>query len=170
MSRYITILAAVLTVGCAGQPIPDMDVDGVGVKDETGALLVDPTFPARFQAETEAGLKYAGGSWKDLKGWVVVFEAANSVTCDSGHSDAIRGCTSSASRVVRIAAAPMDGGSCIANSSLMHELVHVVIGDHCHRSPLFQDFLSLSREVDALESGRQAVCRPVVSWRESPSC
>jgi hypothetical protein len=159
--------AAAVLISACGQPVPDIDIDGVGVKDETGVLLADPTFPDRFRRQADSALRYAGGSWNDLRGYVVVFMDSGTVQCN----EVAVGCENSFSNTIHVAFKGLQQPRCFANTALVHEILHVVIGDRCHDDPRFQDFMDPQDEIWEFERGFDA-CKVVdrVFWTTEPSC
>jgi hypothetical protein len=167
-----TVTLALLFLS-ACQPTPTIDIDGVGIIDETGNYLADPTFPGRFQAEALAVLQYSGGSWEDLQGYVVIFSRELLIPCHDGtlNCDGMT-FTSPFRNTIHLASMDWQNPTCFMNTALAHELLHVVIGDGCHHDPRFRDFAAAAEAIRSIEAGFPGACRVIIPerWHCDPTC
>jgi hypothetical protein len=155
-------LAAVACgVGRVEQPAEDLNVAGVGVKVDTSlAWAHDPTLPGRMERVMDAVEAYAGKS-ASLRGWVVVLKDAWA-ECPGAAPHSILGCTEWANKVISV---DVNGASCVEQTVLAHEVLHAIVGDACHKSPLWRDFAPVEA---ALQGEGCEVSAD--KWRTEPTC
>jgi hypothetical protein len=155
-----------LSAGCQGpreQPAADFDeVDGVGVKVGTSlAWAHDPALPDRLHRVISAAATYGGGSASQLHGWVVVLEDTWA-ECSGIAPHSTLGCTRWGEERIGV---DVNGVDCVEQTVLAHEVLHAIIGDACHRSPLWRDFTQVE---NALRDGECEVSAD--KWRTDPTC
>ena len=160
----LAMLAALIS-GCGTQePIPEADfyVDRIGVKIDTPAILVSPSFPeGELRAVISEVAKYAGHDLSGLDGWVIVF-TNREFRCQPGLKGLVLGCEHDG--WIEVFTYP-GADDCLAHTSLPHELLHAFIGDACHRDPLWRDWVSVQGNLESL-----TCYAPLGRWWYEQSC
>jgi hypothetical protein len=138
---FVALLVLCLCSGCGGQPetvqpAPDFDVDGVGVKVIGSDLRWEHAadLPHRVERVIRTAAQYAGGSFDQLQGWVIVFQAE---AVDCGSQAAAWGCTNHDARTIMVSVSTWHPG-CVESTVLAHEVVHDILGDGAHSLGLWR--------------------------------
>jgi len=159
------VLASALLAACGTGP--DFELHGVGVVVHAQTpFATSPDLPARLESTIAAALGYWGGGWSDLQRVTITLEDSRYVAC-AGHASAT-GCFDG--RELRVST--QDLGSpfaCVAETVLVHEGGHAVIGDPDHHDLRGMDFEPVARSLDGrtgYASGGEVACPIFVSvWR-----
>ncbi len=177
--------AMVCAVAACSGPVqssvaPDFVVDGLGVKLDTQAIAWtrDADFPARLERTVGAAARYFGGGFADLRGWTVVFTDSMN-DCPTG--DAACAYSDMHAMYVTDHHSSADGppALCVEASQVVHEVGHAILGDPCHTDPRWQDFISLERELEAMDPSTTAFIpagtpcldvTAVLDWRRAAGC
>ena len=164
---------AVALAACGGETAqqPQFAVQGVSVSVRTdAAFTAHPDFPSRVEKTLDVALQFWGGSWSDLEGARLVFEAGDHVAC-TGETGAT-GCYEDH----QISVPTSDVAFpyyCVEETALVHEVGHAVIGDPDHTDPRWMDFTPVMQALQGLQgySGTSEVPCPIfVSvWRHPPN-
>jgi hypothetical protein len=127
-------------------------------------------FQARVESTIDAALAYWGGTWKDLEGKTIYFEGAQHVSC--GSTSGAVGCYDGE----QLRVSTRDVGFtfyCVEETTLVHEIGHVVIGDAGHVDPRWMDFGAVARSLagrPGYDAAAQLDCPIFVSvWLHPPS-
>ncbi len=168
---HAVLVCAVLLAGCSGAGnASDFAVRGTNVVvNSTVPFTRHSDFPSRVESTIDAALKYWGGTWDDLRGKSLVFEADQHVACE-GSQNAI-GCYDGDIRVsTRDFGTPFN---CVEETVLVHEIGHAIIGDPDHTDPRWMDFSSVMRDLEGRpgygDTG-DAPCQISINvWRHPPA-
>jgi hypothetical protein len=177
------ILAAALALALTGcgdpasqAPASDRWVDGVGIRVDPGA----PSWTSDDSATLDAlrlGAEHAGGTLDDVRGWVIVFRAADvsSVDCAApDHRGAYEGCAHQRDRWIDLVTRNTTD---VYQTAAIHEAGHVVADDPCHLDAFWRNFSDVIKLIPAgevstdLTISEDGATSPVLmNWATKPTC